>query len=386
MRLTFKIDPKRLRNWLMILALGFSLTSIISEYLVEFVLPQPTDSLIKQFLDLFSVNLEGSFPTWYSTILLFVVAVIVLLVAVAKFRAGDKHRWYWSGLGIIFLYLSADEGAGVHEIFVDTIRQTFNTTGFFEFGWQLVAIPVVVVLIVLYARFVYQLPSITRRNLILSAVVYLGGALIVEGISANQWYMDNGLSMRYLSIATIEELMEMFGAIGFCYTLLDYFIQSDYTVTLEADLETTPRKSHRRITLRKAIIPLLMAINFVALGWMMMIIPHDVVPDDDTQNVVTVPFYYELQEQVLVDGGVIVEVSGVFGIENLTSRQLGRILVEQYPIVIAISQPTRDVSTIVATNTIDLEIAELTELLHRFGQTNFIIFDSETVRGLSRLP
>jgi len=236
----------------------------------------------------------------------------------------------------------------------------------------------------LYARFVFQLPASTRTKLLMAAVVYLGGALVVEGISANQWSMDGGMSMRYLAIATIEELMEMIGAVLFIYTMLDTIVQHNYTFTFESSPATVPRKvnHHRPVRL---ILPTLVIANIAVIIWMMVMIPHTVIPDDDPVAIV-IPFYYEIQEQVLADDGTIVEIPGVFGLDNVASRQLGQVLIEQYPHVIAISQPTRHVTTLLATNTLTIEQEELTELLHSFGQTNFILFDTETVRGLSQIP
>lgn len=384
MPIAIQIKPKQILHRLSIMALLFSLVSLITEYTVDFMLPQPVDSFLAQSLNLFSVNLEASFPTWYSTLLLFAVAVLTTLITIAKFHAEEKGRWYWGGLVLVFLYLSADEGIGIHEIFADWIQQTFHTTGFFEFGWQIVAIPVVLLVIILYARFIFRLPASTRTKLILAALVYLGGALFVEGISANQWSIDGGMSMRYLTIATIEELMEMLGAIMFIYTVLDTIVQHNYTFAFESTPTTTPRKSNQQRPVR-LILPVLVAANMAVIGWMMVIIPHTVLSEDETLAV-AVPFYYEIQAQVLADEGTIVEIPGVFGLDNPASRQLGRVLIEQYPIVIAISQPTRQVTTVLATNTLTFNQDELADLLHRFGQTNFILFDTETVRGLSNIP
>lgn len=382
MHIIWNLNPKQVRHRLVVLTLCISFISLITEYFADFILPPSDNGLGIHFLNLFSVNLEGSFPTWYSTLLLFISGVLLVWISRIKFQEQDHQRWYWLGLVAGFFYLSADEGAGIHEIFVDVTKETFNTSGFFEFGWQIVAIPVVLVVMLLYVRFVHRLPTQTRFWLVVSAFVYLGGALIVEGISANQWSMDGGMSMRYLSIATIEETMEMLGAVFFIYTWLDYIVLQGYTLSTTS--EATPRKSHGRHLIQR-ILPLLILLNISVVGWMMWGVSHTVISDDDIV-VIEVPFYYAIQEQILADGGVIVEVPGTFGIDNAFSRQIGRTLFEEYSTVIAISQPTRGITTLFATYDPMIERIQWTELLHDAGQTNFILFDSDTVRSISNIP
>lgn len=385
MKLTLNLNPKLIRQRLIILTLCISIISLLTEYLVDFVLPPSTHILVLDFLNLFSVNLEGSFPTWYSTILLFVAAALLTYITIAKFQNSDKQRWYWIVLTVGFFYLSADEGAGIHEIFVDTMKQSFDVTGFFTFGWQIVAIPVVLIVLLLYVRFVFQLPTQTRTWLVISAALYLGGALIIEGISANQWYIDGGLSMRYLSIATIEETFEMLGAVLFIYTLLHYINQQEYTLTIEP----TPLNQKRQTPIIRQFSPIILLIGvfIVLLGWMMVIAPHHVIPDDDNEETfIVLPFYYGIEDVILADGGMIVDMPGTFGVDNAFSRQMGRSLLAEYANVIAVSQPTQRLTTILATHNLSLNHDDLADMLHGVGQTEFIIFDSQTVEMLSAIP
>lgn len=385
MPLIWGLHSSQVRNRLVMLTLCISIISIITEYVVEVVLALSSDVLLIDSLNLFSVNLEESIPTWYSTILLFVAAVLLAFIALAKFREFDGYRWHWSGLAVGFIYLSIDEGAGIHELFVDPLQQAFNPSGFFAFSWQIIAIPVVLVVMLLYARFIVQLPTRTRVWLIISGGLYLGGALIVEGISANQWDINNGISMVYLSIATIEELFEMLGVVLFIYTLLDYIEQAGYSFAIHHDASTAPpQKTHDRRVIPR-IISLLIIINVVLLGWMAGT-SQPLLVSSDSQDVVIVPFFYTVQDQIFANEGVIIETHGIFGIDNPFSRQLGATLLEQYAYVIAIAQPTRNVSTLIATNTLPLSQDDLTGLLHDVGQTNFIIFETDTVRAISQLP
>jgi len=376
------IKSAQARNRLTMLALGISILSIITEYLVEVELAFSSNVFLVDILNLFSVNLEESIPTWFATILLFVSAVLLTFIVLAKFQELDQYRWHWVGLAIGFLYLSIDEGAGIHELFVDPMKQAFNPDGFFAFGWQIIAIPVVLVIFVLYLRFMIHLPARTRFWLIASGGLYLGGALIVEGISASLWDSNNGISMTYLAIATIEELFEMLGIVCFIYTLLDMLEQSGYGFALHHNPAPSPPEKIQIPLHIPRMIPLLIVVNVILLGWMILI-PQPLIPSDE-DTVIEVPFYIALQEQILADEGVIVEMQGIFGIDNPFSRQMGATLLEQYPIVIAIAQPTRHTTTLIATHTLSLNRDDLTTLLHNIGQTNFILFETEIVRSISQ--
>jgi hypothetical protein len=382
MQLIGRLNPIQIRNRLLMVTLGLGIFSIVTEYLVEVVLVLSSDQVLIDVLNLFSVNLEESIPTWYATILLFVVAVLLVFIGLAKFREGDVYRWHWAVLAIGFLYLSIDEGAGIHEIFVDPMKQAFDPSGFFAFGWQIAAIPVVLIIAVLYLRFIMQLPTRTRIGLMVSASLYLGGALIVEGISASL-YNDDNISMLYLSVATIEELFEMSGVVLFIYTLLDMMEQSGYSFALHhVPTASTSQKTHDGYNI-PPILPVLFILNVILLSWMMLIPQPEMLSDEE--EIVIAPFYYMVQDQILGDDGVIVEMNGIFGIDNPFSRQMGSTLLQDYKFVVAVAQPTSHITTLIATRTVFISRQNLTDLLHNIGQTNFIIFETDTVKAISQL-
>ena len=125
-------------------------------------------------------------------------------------------------------------------------------------------------------------------------------------------------------------------------------------------------------------------INIIVLGWM-MVTPQALIPSD-VEETIEIPFYYSIQDQLLADEGIIMEMHGTFGIDNPFSRHLGATLLQQYTYVTAIAQPNRKITTLIATHTLPLSHDDLTGLLHDVGQTNFIIFDTETVQAISQLP
>jgi spermidine synthase len=240
MQLDTTIRPRKIAFVLVFIVFVLATMSLITEYIVE-VLYKDAESLALDFLDLFSVNLEQSIPTWYSTILLLLAVAILAVIAAAKWRGIDSYRWQWIGLTLIFLYLSMDEAVSIHEFASNPLNITFKTSGYLYFGWQIVAVPIVLIFALLYLRFLFHLPAYTRYGFILSGVIYVSGAIFIEGLSANQLFLDNDVfTYRYMVIATVEETSEMLGVVLFIYSLLSYIValQSHFQFRSSADDKT----------------------------------------------------------------------------------------------------------------------------------------------------
>jgi spermidine synthase len=222
MRHSYVLNPLKMSLVLGGIALSLAGLSLVGEYLLEVVFAD-NESTLLSLIDLFSVNVENSIPTWYSTFLLLLAALILALIAHTKWIAQDLYRWHWAGLAVTFLYLSIDEGAGIHEYLADPLFLAFNTSGYLYFGWQIVAVPLVIVFGLTYVRFLLHLTPAIRYGFIVAAVIYTGGALFVEGLSASYLYDQNGvIDFTYLAIATVEETFEMLGIVVFISVLLTY--------------------------------------------------------------------------------------------------------------------------------------------------------------------
>lgn len=65
------------------------------------------------------LDFEQNIPTWYSTLLLFVIAVTAFLtyrLGPAPAESNRFGRWFWAGFAAVFTFLSADEAASLHEM------------------------------------------------------------------------------------------------------------------------------------------------------------------------------------------------------------------------------------------------------------------------------
>jgi len=67
----------------------------------------------------FNLDKEGNVPTWYSTILLYSVAICALLIYFSydiSYKSNYSLRYFWLGFSLCYGFLSFDEGAHIHEM------------------------------------------------------------------------------------------------------------------------------------------------------------------------------------------------------------------------------------------------------------------------------
>lgn len=171
-----------------------------------------------QASEIFSLTHEGNVPTWFSTLLLVSVAGLSAVIALCQ----PVNRIGWWGLSWLFLYLSIDEAAALHETFTTPMREALDLGGYLYFGWVVIGVPFVLLMTVLFVPFVWKLPRHTQMSIVIAATIYLTGALGIEVISANLWYQNDGTSLLYSAIGTVEEFFEMQGVIVLLYGLLHY--------------------------------------------------------------------------------------------------------------------------------------------------------------------
>lgn len=175
------------------------------------------------------MSYEGNVPTLFSYALLNFCCVLLFLVSA---REWDRHsRWchHWLALGVLFFLLAFDEAASVHEKLAPILRD-YGASGLFHFAWVIPAGIFVAVMAALYLRWLLALPGDTAKLMLLSAVLYIGGALLVEmpeGAYA-EVYGQNTFLFHLLTV--VEETFEMVGLSVFAYALLRHarYLKGDF--------------------------------------------------------------------------------------------------------------------------------------------------------------
>ncbi len=181
--------------------------------------------LLRQFFD---VDEEDSLPTWYSATALLLASFLLLLISRRKRIDRDPWVRYWYGLTLAFAALSMDEIAGLHE--------TVNSL--IDFSWTIPGGILAALFDLAYLRFLLHLPSRTRWLFILSGIIFVTGAVVVE--RSTDWYDDEDLlnTLPYNLWNALEEGLEMGGVVLFIYALLGYMTRGrslQVEVTVEGE-------------------------------------------------------------------------------------------------------------------------------------------------------
>lgn len=179
------------------------------------------------------MDVEKSIPTWYSVCLLFLTAIILLAIGILKKQMEDKHTFKWMFLSFVFLFMSLDESAMIHEMVGLLVgRMTKITSGYLAWGWYIPAMILVVFILLYLMKFWLSLPKRIKFLFLLSAVIFVGGSVGAEMISANYISTYAGgdnpyTTFLYIALVAIEEGAEMLGVIVFIYSLLLYLNETN---------------------------------------------------------------------------------------------------------------------------------------------------------------
>lgn len=165
----------------------------------------------------FSFDLERNFPTFFSALLLFISSLLFFLISWAKKNSVAKQGFrYWSGLGVIFLFLSTDEAAHIHEHFdTELIWGAYQTSGLLAWPWVIVYGVFVSLFVAGYFKFWLHLPLQFKLRYFFAGFTYVGSALGFEMLEALEYSTNESTyTAKYLVYSSIEELFEM-SAIAF---------------------------------------------------------------------------------------------------------------------------------------------------------------------------
>ncbi len=180
------------------------------------------------FVPLFDLDQEQNVPTYFATAQLLMCAGLAFVIGAAERGRGGRDYRYWIGLGFMCLFMSLDELVGIHERIVNPLLRPHNGASGprepFYVSWIIPYTALVAVLGLSYLRFVRRLPARIRRLVIVSAVLYLAGAIVAVLIagycfeSRSNW----GKDLTYGLNALCAETLEMGGILVLIYALMTY--------------------------------------------------------------------------------------------------------------------------------------------------------------------
>lgn len=215
---------------LILASIGSHLTAVFTGYEVYPVNDPGTQ--VDDFVRFLSVDMEKNLPTFFSTSLLILAALLLSVITVFERRRSNSYAFYWAILSCGFFVMAGDELLQFHERLITPGRELLGDdySGIFHFAWVVPGIVLVVVLAVFFRRFLSSLERTTRLAFLTAAILYVGGAIGLEllggyvATSQGQTY-----SVLYASITTVEEGLEMAGTIVFIWALLMHISQLQRT-------------------------------------------------------------------------------------------------------------------------------------------------------------
>lgn len=190
-------------------------------------------------VDYFDLNMESNPATWYQTIALLLAGVLSGSVAVKeKAHAGGYWR-HWAGIAFIFVLLSADEGAAIHEATIHPLQRFISIeAGMWSPTWVIAALVVVAVVTVIYVPFFFAALTTREKILVLvAAILFVGGAAGMEMLSASIVFSegydpDHRDRIVHVVMAHIEEIMEMLAVVVFVHVPIARLEGHALTLTL----------------------------------------------------------------------------------------------------------------------------------------------------------
>ena len=234
----FSVSPKKTCRFLVITVIGFTLAGSA----VQLIKYNFGHDYLLGLTPLFNLATDVSIPAWYSSVTLLLCSSLLGIIYFAKRRNAEQFAFHWAVLSLIFLYLSIDEAAQIHEIIGVTLSQEVigNTHGFIHYTWVVIGIPFVLIVAACYLKFLFHLPRKTMRLFVLAGVTYVGGALITDMINGRQADIRGPGNLPYQMTTVAEEFLEMSGIVIFIYALLTYLSSEVRSVRINFEQQDRP--------------------------------------------------------------------------------------------------------------------------------------------------
>ena len=172
------------------------------------------------FVRMFDLDMERNVPTLFSSLILAISSFLFYLLSRSPKEQKKGSRKYWLGLSFVFIFLSFDESAKIHEKLGDFTEQFVDASGFLHYPWVISYSILVLILAAFYLRFFLKMEKKVFWSFIGAAVMFLGGAIGFELLGANESSQHGTATVLYSVLYTIEESLEMFGVIYLIHILL----------------------------------------------------------------------------------------------------------------------------------------------------------------------
>jgi hypothetical protein len=188
----------------------------------------PTGTWHPDVVEWVHVNREGNLPTWFSTMQLAGLALILANVfRVERARLPNrKLNVVWLLLSIAALFFSADEASAIHErlgtLLGTVVRKDpegllARLAGIHSYYWAIIYVPIALPTAIVVGTLLWRELGPARKYAIAGVLLYFVGSVILDHFQVF-WATPEGpaliefnMQLYYFDIYLCEELLEMFG-------------------------------------------------------------------------------------------------------------------------------------------------------------------------------
>jgi hypothetical protein len=195
---------------------------------LDSVVGLPRDSWVFHITRFLDVVVDATLQTWYSSGLLLIAAALVLHVLRVRREqeAASRRMPYLVGLAVGLVLMSIDETAQIHEQVGLLVHETVTVDiAALQYAWVLIAIPALLVVALVYGRWIFSLPTSVRILVLAGGAVFVAGSIGLEMVQA---YFMFGAESRQVAaiVAHGEEFGEMLGVILFIEAMMRYLSET----------------------------------------------------------------------------------------------------------------------------------------------------------------
>jgi len=194
------------------------------------------------FWHLLDVDDEQSLPTFVSVLNLFLASILLFVIFVYEKSGKQKGATYWLFLSLLFLHLSFDESASVHEkfgnVYIYLVEKGIISPLLNAHEWLPFGIVFILVVPAILIPFIRNLESDTRRNFVVAGCVFVFGAVGAEGLQS--FLRETGIivvnnQVAYSYWPLLEEGLEMYGIVLFNCALYYEILKRKITVVIDSN-------------------------------------------------------------------------------------------------------------------------------------------------------
>jgi len=206
---------------MLIATIGLLAVAHVGVSLIKHVGGYPT---VYGLVPLFDLNGEQNVPTYFNASLHLFSSALLAVIAVLKKQSSDRYTRQWAVLCGGFLFMAFDEAAGLHELMERPMQELLGdrATGFLHFAWVLPGILVTLFFALWFLQFLLHLAPRTRLLVVLSGLLFIGGAVGVELFEGRHAALHGSNNLTFDTFVLVEETLEMVGLTVFIYTMLRY--------------------------------------------------------------------------------------------------------------------------------------------------------------------